>query len=261
MYEILIELLKDKKGDIIFRCFADWHLLYLAIIIASIVALIVIFKKKSKETQFKLVDTTITIGFVLYMLDFFLMPFAYGEIDIEKLPFHLCTVSCVLCFASNHNKFLTKYKAQLVLLALIGNLIYLIYPAGVGWYKVHPLSYRVIQTLLYHGVMSAYGIFALRFGYVKLEWKKCYKDVIFITILMLWALLGNTLYNGLSSMGQEHKLFNWFFVVRDPFYLLPEGIAKYIMPFVIVLVIFTADMIIYAVYNFAKKINEKKKLI
>lgn len=171
MYKLLIELLKDRKSDIVFRCLKDWHLLYLVIIIGLIIGIVLIFKKKSKEAQFKVVNTTITIAFILYMLDFFLMPFAYGEIDIEKLPFHLCTVSCLLCFISNHNILLSKYKSQFVILALIGNIIYLIYPAGVGWYQIHPLSYRVIQTMLYHGVMTGYGIFALSFGYVKLEWK------------------------------------------------------------------------------------------
>ena len=62
-----------------------------------------------------------------------------------------------------------KFKQQFALIGLASNLIYVIYPAGVGWYQIHPLSYRVIQTLLYHFVMSSYGLFTLMYEKPKLQ--------------------------------------------------------------------------------------------
>ncbi|MBR4861973.1 MAG: YwaF family protein [Firmicutes bacterium] len=184
----------------------------------------------------------INTAFGLYILDFFLMPFAYGEIDIEKLPFHACTAMCVMCFLSRHNGFLGNFKLQFAMLGFVSNLVYLIYPAGLMWYQVHPLSYRVMQTLLFHGVMTAYGISVLLFDDHKREWKK---DLAVISAMVLWALLGNTLYNG-QAWGKT-QFFNWFFVVRDPFYILPEQIAPFVMPVLNMALFMAVETVVYTV--------------
>ena len=225
MYGLLSNILKDHKGEIIFNCFGIWHILYMLIIFGLIMTMVLLLKNKTENTKKKAINLTIDVVFGLYILDFFLMPLAYGSIDIEKLPFHICTISCVLCFLSRHNKFMSKYKLQFALLGLIGNIIYVIYPAGVGWYQIAPYSYRVIQTLLYHGLMTLYGILTICYDDEKLSWKACYKELTMIVLLTLWALLGNTIYNN------ELRIYNWFFVIQDPFGLFPENIAPYIMPF------------------------------
>ena len=71
----------------------------------------------------------------------------------------------------------------------------------------------------------------------------------------MWAILGNTLYNG--TAGEYDHMFNWFFVVRDPFYILPAEIAPYIMPFVMVLVIYFGDILVYSGYHILKKFGKK----
>lgn len=242
MYQLLNTLLSDRKGGVIFTCFGLWHLLYMAVIFGLIFLIVFLLRKQGESAKQRMIGITIGCAFGLYMLDFFLMPFAYGEIDLEKLPFHMCTAMCVLSFWSRHNPFLGKYKKQFALLGLVSNLIYVIYPAGVGWYQIHPLSYRVVQTLLFHGIMSAYGIFVLAFEVKDLKWPDSLRELPVILAMTAWALLGNTLYNGI---GEEGRFFNWFFVVRDPFYLLPAHIAPYIMPFVMILVIYAADLLVY----------------
>lgn len=163
----------------------------------------------------------------------------------------MCTAMCVLCFLSRHNRVLGKWKLPFALLGLISNLIYVVYPAGIGWYQIHPLSYRAVQTLLFHGTMTAYGLLALAFDDGQMQWKNCRKELAIIVMMTLWALLGNTLYNG--TVGEYSHNFNWFFVTQDPFYLLPKTIAPYIMPFVMILVIFTADLLVYCAYFAIKK--------
>lgn len=253
MHEFLSNLLKDHKGDIIFSCFGIWHLLFMGIIFAGIIGLVFWLRNKSQEMKDKAIHATISCAFGLYILDFFLMPFAYGEIDLEKLPFHICAVSCVLCFLSRHNRFFEKYKLQFALLGLIGNIIYVIYPAGVGWYQVAPYSYRVIQTLMYHGIMTCYGILTLAYDDVKLEWKKCYKELIVIVIITWWALLGNALYNS------DERIFNWFFVIRDPFYILPADIAPFVMPFLMIIIIFLGDILVYLSYFWIRRKDYETK--
>ncbi len=245
MYSFLHNLLEDKKGGDIFILFGGWHLLYIILTAAAIAAVLIIEKIKSGGLKEKNVRFFIDLAFGLYIADLFLMPIAYGEIDIEKLPFHACTAMCVMCFLSHRVKFLEKYRLSFVLLGLISNIVYLIYPAGVMWHAVHPLSYRVIQTLSFHSVMSIYGILSLIKKYQSFDIKKCYRDLTVICAMTAWALLGNYVYNG-SSEEYSH-FFNWFFVVRDPFYILPESIAPFVMPFLNIFVFFAIEILIHSV--------------
>ena len=161
MYSLLHNLLADRKGGEIFTLFGAWHFVYIALAAVAVVALLLLLRKKSESTRTKTLKILIFSAFSMYIADFFLMPLAYGEIDIEKLPFHACTASCVACFLSYFLPCLAKYRTSFAMLGLISNLVYLIYPAGVMWHAVHPISYRVIQTLLFHAVMSVYTLLLL----------------------------------------------------------------------------------------------------
>ena len=245
MYHFLSDLLSDKKGGEIFTLFGAWHFFYIALTIITVVVVLLLLKNKSDDFKKRKTRTFIYIAFGLYMLDFFLMPLAYGEIDIEKLPFHACTAMCVLCFLSYHIAFLEKYRLSFVLLGFISNLVYLIYPAGVMWHAVHPISYRVIQTLIFHSIMTIYGLLTLIYEYNRFNIKKCHRDLGAIVFMTVWALIGNYAYNG-SSEGYSH-FFNWFFVVRDPFYAIPESIAPFVMPFLNIIIFFAVEIIIHVV--------------
>ncbi len=242
MYNFLHELLSDKKGGKIFTLFSGWHFLYIALTLIAITLILFAFKEKSKEQMQKVVKLLIIIAFSLYVADFFLMPLAYGEIDIEKLPFHACTATCVACFLSYYIPFFKKYRTSLVLLGFISNLVYLIYPAGVMWHAVSPLSYRVIQTLVFHSVMTVYGFLSLFYEKENISLKTWYKDLLVVCVMTVWAIVGNYTYNG-TSQNYSH-FFNWFFVVRDPFYLFPENISPFIMPFLNIAIFFLAEILI-----------------
>ena len=258
MYTFLSNLLSDKKGGEIFTLFSAWHFFYIVLTAVTVALVLILLKNKSESSKNKTTKAFIYIAFGLYVLDFFAMPLAYGEIDIEKLPFHACTAMCVMCFLSYHIRFLEKYRLSFVLLGLISNLVYLIYPAGVMWHAVHPLSYRVIQTLVFHSVMTAYGSLILIYEYKKFEIKKCYRDLSVILFMTVWALIGNYTYNG-SAEGYSH-FFNWFFVVRDPFYAIPESIAPFVMPLLNVAVFFAVEMIVHTVI-FGVQRRNKTRLI
>lgn len=251
MYSVLHELLSDKKDGVLFSCFDIWHLIYIFITLAAVTIVLYCFKNKSAGAREKFSRTLIASAFGLYVADFFLMPLAYNEIDIEKLPFHACTAMCVMCFLSYHNSFLKKYRTSFVLLGFISNLVYLIYPAGLMWHQVSPFSYRVIQTLLFHGLMVVYGLFVLVYEYKDIRFKHCYRELFVLASMTLWAILGNSIYNG-TSEGYSH-FFNWFFVVRDPFYLFPEAVSPYIMPVINIALFFAAEMLVYSVLYFCKK--------
>ena len=123
MYAYLSALLADKKGGNIFTCFGGWHWFYILLTIVVAACVIIFLKNKPQSAKNKGINIFIYIAFGLYVADFFLMPFAYGEIDIEKLPFHICTITCVLCFVSRQNRWLSTYRAHIALLAFISNLM------------------------------------------------------------------------------------------------------------------------------------------
>ena len=260
MYAFLQWLFSYEEGPIALSVFGIWHFIYLILIFGFIIVTIYLARKGNDKMKKRIIDLTINAAFILYILDFFIMPFSYGYIDIDKLPFHICTLMGVMCFVSRNNRFFSKYKTEFTMLGLIGALMYIVYPSGVADGKVFPFSYRIMQTMIFHGLVVAHGIFALSFGDVKLEWKKIYKELYVIVFIAILAVVANNLYSG--TVGDYSHNFNWFFVSQDPFGIFPEHIAPYVMPFVMVAVIFLMDVLIYLIYFKIKNfIENRKKLL
>ena len=251
MYSFLHSILADRKGGEIFTLFSPWHFLYIGLAAVAIVTLLLLMRHKSTEQRERLTRSLGFAAFFMYVADFFLMPLAYGEIDIEKLPFHACTAMCTACFLSYFVPFLGKYRTSFAMLGLISNLVYLIYPAGVMWHAVHPVSYRVMQTLLFHALMTVYTALLLIWERDSIRMKFCYRELLVTACMTLWALLGNYAYNG-QSEGYDH-FFNWFFVVRDPFYAIPAAVAPFLMPILNVALFFALEMVIHAGLSLLRK--------
>lgn len=252
MYGFLHDLLADKKGGEIFTLFSGWHFFYIALAMIAVTASLLLLKNKAPQTKQRFAKFFIDLAFGLYIADFFFMPLAYGEIDIEKLPFHACTAMCVMCFLSYRVRSLERYRMSFVKLGFISNFVYLVYPAGVMWHAVSPLSYRVFQTLIFHCVMTVYGFLMLAYEDEKAPGQRL-RDLAVILCMTGWALLGNSVYNGTS--GNYSRFFNWFFVVRDPFNALPETTAPFIMPFVNIVLFFTVELLV----DLASRCLKRKK--
>ena len=255
MYPMIHALLEDKKGGITFTCFSVRHVVYIlaAVILIAMICLAV---RKNKTAGNRAAEILIDIAFGLYVADFFLMPLAYGEIDIEKLPFHICTAMCAACFLSRRIKWLERYRLHFALLGFVSNLVYLIYPAGLMWQGVHPFCYRVIQTLAFHGLMTAYGFITLLYDEDRLSFKTCCTDLMIIACMSCWAVLGNLFYNGRA--GDYDHFFNWFFVVEDPFGMIDPAKAPFIMPIINIVIFFAAEMVIYGFVYAVRAVMKKK---
>ncbi|MBR2831504.1 MAG: YwaF family protein [Oscillospiraceae bacterium] len=244
MYALIHGLLADRGSAAPFTCFGPWHIRTI-IGAAVIAALVLLLTKNGSRAREKAASVFTHIAFGLYIADFFLMPFAYEQIDMEKLPFHVCTAMCVMCFLSRHVRFLEKYRANFALLGFVSNLVYLIYPAGVMWYRVDPLCYRVVQTLTFHAMMTVGCLLTLVADGEGLSAKSCRRDLAVLAGMTLWAVLGNALYNGAAG-SYDHR-FNWFFVTGDPFGILDRSIAPYVMPFLNIAIFFAAELLVRAV--------------
>lgn len=247
MYAFMSNLLADKKDGYIFTIFDLWHMGYMAFFVAMAAFVCWYLRNKSREKRIRVIEIFSMITFGLYMADVFLMPFAYGEIHIEKLPFHVCTAMCVMCFLSRRVEWLKKFKIPIATMGFISNLSFLVVPAGVMWNEVHPLCYRAMQTLCFHGFMAVYGFLVLLYEREDFSWKKYYRDIMVMVGMTVWALMGNTLYN------HDSAFYNWFFVVRDPFFLIPEQIAPYVMPFVDIAFFVLTTLLVHFVFQKVSK--------
>ena len=85
--------------------------------------------------------------------------------------------------------------------------------------------------------------------------KKSYRDLAVIGCMTVWEMFGNYIYNGTSD-GYSH-FFNWFFVVRDPFYAIPEAIAPLIMPFLNIAIFFAVEIIVHLILWGVKRKNNR----
>ena len=250
LYPVLHKLLEDKEGGTVFTCFSLWHWVYILFVLAVVTTVILTLREKKQMVKNRVLSILTLIPFALYMADFFLMPLAYGIIDVDKLPFHACTSMSILCFVSTHAPFFKKYRVHFALLGFISNLIYIVYPSGVMAYEISPLSYRVIQTMLFHSCMMVACLAILIFDRHPLQIKHCYRDLCVLGCLTVWASLGNLFYSGAAE--EYNHNFNWFFVRQDPLNVIPEHIAPYIAPIVNIAVFFAIEIIIYLIFGAIK---------
>ena len=88
MYSVISSWFSDWSDGIIFQCFSIWHWMYIALIVGLITVSICFLRNRSVSVKKKWTNLFIDLVFCLYIADFFLMPFALGEIDVDKLPFH-----------------------------------------------------------------------------------------------------------------------------------------------------------------------------
>ena len=252
MREILINIFKDDTFGPDITLFGFFHLFYFFIIICVTLLLIFLFKDKEEAKKKKLLDIYAIILVCLYLGDFFVHPFMNNEnaLNVDKLPFHICTLSCPLIAIIRIFPDKTKRIANAVtVLGLVGALMYLTCPNGAVGEGVKAFSYRMLQTFTYHGVLFTYGILSLTLGLNKLDYKKIYIEAIMIACLVLISLGANHAY---SIPGGHH--YDWFFTTGSSF-----GVNEVAMPFLMFGIIFAMCNAIYLLYFGIKKLIEKKQ--
>ena len=77
----------------------------------------------------------------------------------------------------------------------------------------------------------------------------------YATLTGLFVL--SALFGAVHTAGDYSHFFNWFFVVRDPFYAIPEAIAPFIMPFLNIALFFAVEMLVYLVIYGARWIRKQ----
>lgn len=244
MRELFFKIFASEFFDtgISIKAFSIPHLAYLILIFGGIFGTAYIMRNKSDDMKERVLRALAYTVVISYIFDFFTHDFVYGGMNIDKLPFHLCTVMCPFIAFVQFNKKFERIREPVAVLAIVGTLMYITYPANVG--DGEPWCYQAIQTMLFHGAELGWGILNLTFGRVKLSMKNIWKSAIGLGLVTLWAKFGNLLF--------EH---NWFFLEEDAFYLglvqngvIPRWSLMVLTPAGVFLVVFA----IYGIYYAAK---------
>lgn len=248
MRELFFKLFRMSHfgTGIMVTAFSPAHFVYLLLIFGSIVGAFFVLRGRSTASKEKAIRFLAYALVISYLSDFFVHDFVYGEMNIDKLPFHICTVLCPLVAIAQFNRNGKKILEPVALLAIIAPMMYICYPASIG--DGEPWCYQAVQTMFYHGVLMGWGILNVSLGLVEPDIKRSWHAGVLLICITLWAKLGNILL--------EH---NWFFLEEDAFYigLVENGvIPKWVLMIVNPVVFFLVVLVIYGICHL---IRTKKK--
>lgn len=246
--------------------FNHWHFIYVLLIAGCVVGAAFLLKNKSESTKKRVLNILSLVVLGLYIFDLFVRPIAQleGDFDqsiggyLDKLPFHICTVMAPLCVMAQHSKWLAKFKEPLVILGIVGPLMYLTYPNGV-FGNSHVLNYDVVQTILYHGALIAWGILNLTTGQTKISIRNWHKVLMMVGLQSAWALLGNMMFSDMSSLESWNETgHDWFFQKSGAVLTQGELWVAIIAPIGVAAAVFAVAMGVYGIYHLVSHIINKK---
>lgn len=247
MREFVVKLLSTTEGKYDITLFSVWHFMYIFMICGATLALALYLRNKAPETQKKWTNALAVALISTYIADFFLMPLSRTDysIDIDKLPFHICTLTAVMVQFVQFNSKFARLKQTVVCLATVSALMYICYP-GSALGGILPWSYRVVQTFLFHGLSLTWGVINMTTGEVKMSYRNLPHEFMALLCMTVWAAIGNTLY----STTDRH--FDWFFITGSTFPFIP----KRLMPLVTVCSILAMCAIIHTIYYVIVRLKE-----
>ena len=243
MHNFLIHLLEKKEEPFEIAFLNVFHILYFAIILAFSIGLAFYIRKHSDKTESVLRALTYSL-IVVYVADIFLQPFVSSDftMNIDKLPFHLCTVLCPISAFVQFNKKFEKFAEPVAFLAAAASIMYIVYPgSAIG--EISPFCYKILQTFIFHGILLAWAICTLASGKFTPKFKNCYKPLILLAILAVWATFGNFAYNTAYAGGDGNHHYDWLFLTGSSF-----GMSPYIMPFLSIAAIYGTTLCVYGIY-------------
>ena len=257
MRDLFFKLLSDSffNTGIKITPFSGAHIVYMLLIFGTPFLLYFLFRNKEQQKKVTVLRILAYLIVFSYLSDFFVHEFVYdsGYLNMDKLPFHICTALCPLMAFAQFNKHGKKILEPVAMLSIIAPLMYLCFPASVG--EGEPWCYQAVQTMFYHGTLFVWGAMVVAFGETKPTIKKSYKGAILLGSITLWAKFGNIL--------MEH---NWFFLEEDAFYIglveggiLPKWTLMLINPAVFFLAILGCYGVIYLIMFIKAKSASKKQ--
>ena len=254
MRDFFVKLFETREEPFDVTLYSVWHILYAVIIFVAIIGVSFYLRGKDESAKERALNFIAYAVTVVYIGDFFVQPlFRDGAMNIDKLPFHICTLLCPIIAFTQFNKRLAFIKEAVAFLSIISPLMYIVYP-GSALGSESPFCYEIIQTFVYHGLLLSYGVLLLTTQIVIPNIRNSYKSLIGILIAAAWAAFGNAVY---SEEGWG-KGFDWFFITGKTFPFIPQ----ILMPLTVVVCTFGMVIVTYGLYilldHILKQYNTRK---
>ena len=182
------------------------HIAYLILIFGGIALAYFLLRHRDAARKEKALRFLAYALVISYLSDFFVHEFVYGGLNMDKLPFHICTALCPLLAMAQFRHDGHKLREPVAVMGTMASLAYLMLPISVG--DGEPWCYQALQTMFFHGVLLAWGLLNVLLGVVRPRLRNSWKCAVLLVGITLWAKLGNVL--------MEH---NWFFLEEDAFYI------------------------------------------
>lgn len=250
MKDFFVKIFGTSTGSIEITLFSIWHILYILLILGLSLGAFFLLRKKSDKAKTTTLNILAYFVVGVYILDFFIMPFSQGKIDIDKLPFHICTLTGIFIPFAQFNKKFSPIRNVVTCFAIVSSLMYITYP-GSALGGVTPWCYKVVQTFIFHGLVFAWGFLSVSLKAVNFNFKEIWKEAIGVLLLIAWAFLGNYAYVGIP----DGHHYDWFFVTGSTFPFVPA----WLMPFLVFVAVFGMCAIIYLIDFIVKIIIKKHK--
>lgn len=254
MNEFFKKIFGTSTGSVEITLFSIWHILWIVLILGLSFGAYFLLRKKSEKTKVTVLNILAYLTIGIYILDFFIMPFSQGKIDIDKLPFHICTLTGIFIPFAQFNKKFKPIKNAIVCFAIVASLMYITYP-GSALGGVTPWCYKVVQTFVYHGLVFAWGFLSISLNQAEFNFKEIWKEAVGIVIMIVWAFFGNYAYLGIP----DGHHYDWFFITGSTFPFVPE----WLMPFAVFFAVYGMCALIYLINFVVRKIisnRQNKKL-
>lgn len=251
--DFLISIFETREEPFDVTLYSVWHIGYVVCIFAAIIGAAIFLKGKADHVKRRTLNFVAYAIVIVYLADFFIQPlYRGGEMDVDKLPFHICTLLCPVIAFTQFNKRFSFIKEPVAILSIISPLMYIIYP-GTALGTESPFCYQIMQTFLYHGLLLAYGVLMLTTRTVVPNIRNSYKSLIGIFLTAVWASFGNLAY----SEGGWGDGFDWFFVTGSTFPFIPS----WLMPLVVISCTYGMVMVVYGIYYAVMHYKNKHRKI
>ncbi len=236
MKEFFAWLFSQNNSNLSIGLFDVWHISFLAVTFGGTALLAFLFLHKPKAVKEKVLKLMAYLTIGLYVADFFIMPLSdsYDGISAYKLPFNICTIMAVLVPFVQFNPRFHRIKSAVCTLSVASSLMWMCYP-GTALGGQPPFCYIILQTFFYHSFLFCWGVLNMAYGEVVLDFRKIWKELCGILMILMWAWFGNTVYDA---------GYNWFFIETSIFPFLTDEI----MPFMVVFCVFGTCFVVYCAY-------------
>lgn len=116
MRELFFKLFSDTPfgASVTIVSFNIWHILYILIIFGGAISAAILMRNKDMSVKEKTLKILAYLLVISYVADFFVHDFVYADyvdgayeaagLNMDKLPFHICTVLCPIIAFVQFNK-------------------------------------------------------------------------------------------------------------------------------------------------------------